>query len=100
MKRRQTQRPKSTSAEVLQNLLDTYLSGGAKNGMSWKRWTIRDKADGYYEFWVKSEGQRQRVLAKGGNIEAAQLHKTPGDMLRELAEEYDRRCAEAKKEDE
>jgi len=90
----QTKREKSLPAEVLRRLLDTYLTGGAHNGMRWKRWTINAKAEEYYDFWVKSEEQRQRVLAKGGQVGEDQLHTSPGDMLRELAEEYDKRCEE------
>ena len=93
-KHRQTKREKSPPAEVLRRLLDTYLTGGARNGMRWKRWTIGAKAQEYYDFWAKNEEQRQRVLARGGEVSEAQLHQSPGDMLRELAKEYDRRCEE------
>jgi hypothetical protein len=90
----QTRREPTAVADVLRRLLTTYLTGGARNGMKWKRWTIGDKAQEYYDFWVQSEEQRRRVLAKGGVVPPDRIAVPPGDMLRELAKEYDRRCEE------
>lgn len=94
----QDRRAKRTTAESIKSLLKTYMSGGAANGMMWKRWTIRDKVNDYYLFWQKTEKQRKRLEVKGGTLLNSQVHKSPGDLLRELADEYDRRAAEWKKE--
>ena len=88
----QDQQVKLTAAESIRRLLATYLSGGAANGMRWKRWTIRDKVSEYHAFWIRSQAQKKRLIDKGGVVPVE--HKSPGDMLRDMAVEYDRLAAE------
>jgi len=81
--------------ESLRRMLNTYTNGGAVRGMNYKLWTLRNKTEEYCKFWEKTEKQRERAEKKAGRP-VLSVHDSPSDMLRKMAEEYDRRIAEKK----
>jgi hypothetical protein len=91
MKNIQTKREKLTDAEAQRSLRETYLNGGHRYNMNWARRKIVERAYEYQDAGAHNQAQGERLIAKGGAINKSERALTTGDMLRALADDFDRR---------
>ncbi|MAH47420.1 hypothetical protein CMI37_16470 [Candidatus Pacearchaeota archaeon] len=87
----------STQEEKIRRLLDTYLSGGASRELGWKRWRLRDVVSEYTKHYLTTHEQKKRLLKAGGKPPTA--YRSPQQLLRDMADEVERRLKELGVED-
>ena len=81
--------PKLSKAERIERLRHAFESGGAHSKMTGEKWAVRNALKEYHGYWLYTEGQRERLVAAGGEAE-------PHPDVEELALEMLRRAQDIK----